>query len=146
MDTPLVHFLVFALTGLPLVLQDRRSQSVSQWLLFSTLAVWFVLALASGRPDERWLLSILVLVAGTLFLVLLPDRLGEADVLFAAGMACVLPFFSWLTAMMAGCLGGLVAFGWIFWFSRASIQNVPVPFLPCLYWGGLTVLLGDLLV
>ncbi len=146
MDTPLFRLLAFALTGLPLVIQDSRTQTVSQGLLFSTLAVWFLLALPGSSPEFHWLAAALILLAGTLFLLIAGDRLGEADIVFAAGMACLFSFWSWLTAVMAGCGAGLLAFGWLAWTSRASIENVPVPFLPCLYWGGLTVLLGDLLL
>jgi hypothetical protein len=146
MDTPLLRLIVFAITGFPLVLQDQREHSVSQLLLFSTVTIWWGWALLSESSDGRLLAATLVLVAGAVFLVLLPGRFGEADVLFVAAMACLMPFFSWMTALMAGCGAGLIAFGWLAWITRTSIRNVPVPFLPCLYWGGLTVLLGDLLV
>jgi len=145
-DASLFRLSVFAVTAIPLVVQDRQTQSVSQTLLLATVAVWVGAGLLYADAEIRVTTAAAVLVCGILFLVLLPERLGEADVLFAAGMACLLPFWTWLTAMIAACGGGLVAFGWLAWKSGASIRDIPIPFLPCLYWGGFSVLLKDVFV
>jgi hypothetical protein len=145
MDNSLVQLAIFALTALPLVVQDRQSQSVSSWLLFATLAAWLGAGWAERDAPLHILGATAILTAGIVFLLVLPDRLGEADVLFAAGMACLLPFWTWFIAVVTACGGGLVAFGWLAWVSKGSIRDIPLAFLPCLYWGGITALLGEVL-
>jgi len=75
--------------------------------------------------------------------LLLPGRLGEADILYASGLAWVCTFSGYLIAIALGCLGALVAMvlsalrtgGW---------HDHPQPFLPALLWGWTTVTLGQL--
>ena len=136
-------FLFFGLLGFPLIWQDLRDNSISSKALFLVIAVWWVSSLLTPDPAFRLATSAGVLMVGGFLLFLLPGRLGEADVLFISGMACLFSFWSLIFSVALGCVGALALY---LWLSRGGreVVNTPIPFLPCLYWGGLTVALGGL--
>jgi len=78
-------------------------------------------------------------------LVMFPGRLGEADVVFMSGMALLLPFWSMLISLALGCVGALAAFAWL-GKGGADIATQRMPFLPSLYWGCLTTMIGGILI
>ena len=132
----------FALLGFPLSLQDQSERSVSAVLLAVAYALWLASALVAGQGVERLLAPVFVLLIGRLVLFVLPDRLGEADVIFMSGMASIFPFWQLMLALALGCVAGLAAFAWGSRGGRSDYLFCSVPFLPSLYWGGLTVILG----
>jgi Flp pilus assembly protein protease CpaA len=138
--------LVFAAIGLPLIIEDVRHSSVPLGLLVGAFAAWLGTALILEGSTSRLLASSIVLVLGWLLIVILPDRLGEADVVFMSGMALLLPFWSLLFALILSCVGSLAAFAWLSRGGRGEFLTRPLPFLPSLYWGGLAILLGGMLL
>jgi hypothetical protein len=134
--------LIFVLLGLPLAVQDSKTNSVSVLLLFPTYAIWLISALASGNsPVCRLFLSTIVLIIGALGAYFFPDRLGEADILFLSGMSAIFSYWSFVIAVALGCIGALSSFLWLSLKERKNIFPIPIPFLPSLYWGGVAVIL-----
>lgn len=136
---------MFGILGLPPVLQDLRNNSISSITLFLVLALWWGNALGAPDPAFRLATAAGVLLLGGFLLFLFPGRLGEADVLFISGMATVFSFWSLIFSVALSCIGALAVYCWLSRGGR-TINDVPIPFLPCLYWGGLTVALGRLIV
>jgi len=134
----------FAVLGLPLALQDAKDYSVSRSLLVGVYALWLVPDLLLGR-EGRLAAAAIALLLGGLFLRMLPERLGEADVVFMSGMAATFAFWPLMLAIGLGCIGGLAVFLWLSRGGRNEALVQPLPFLPSLYWGGLTVIVGELL-
>ena len=128
----------FVSGSLPLVWQDIRHLAVGQGELFAVLAGWAMLAWWFG---DSWsgaaALSAGVLTVGSLFLVLLPASLGEADVVYMAALAWLLPFWSFLFAIGVSVLLGFVAFVGLSAWGRRDMSQVALPYLPCLALGGL---------
>ena len=140
----LFPFILFGVPGLPLVLQDLVDNSISSKILIIVLIIWWASSFLTPDPEFRLATSAGVLLLGGFLLSVLPGRLGEADVLFISGMASVFPFWPLIFSVAIGCVGALALF---LWLSRGGrvVMNTPIPFLPCLYWGGLTIALGGLL-
>ena len=136
--------LLFAMLGLPLVIQDLRESSVSLILLIGSYALWALATFVGGQSVSRLVVAAIVLLVGALVLSLLPGRLGEADVLFISGMASIFPYWSFMIALALSCVAGLAAFLWLSRRGRDEMLSLPIPLLPSLYWGGLTVILGGL--
>lgn len=137
--------LLFALLALPLVWQDLKDNSVSLSLLVAVYLIWLSAALVSGQGEGRLAASAIVLLVGALLLAALPGRLGEADVVFMSGMASLFPFWPLMIALSLGCVAGLAAFLWLSRGGGEEALSGPLPLLPGLYWGGLTVILGGIL-
>jgi hypothetical protein len=135
---------LFAVLGLPLIWQDARMNSVSLGLLIAVFAAWLASAILIEGTAGHLLAASVVLLLGSLLLVVLPDRLGEADVVFMSGMALLLPFWSLLFALILGCVGALAAFAWFSRREGGDFLTRPLPFLPSLYWGGLAIVLGGI--
>ena len=140
----LFPFALFALLGLPLILQDIKDKSVSLILLLAAFLAWFAFAFFWESAEGQIVASLVVLVVGSVLLLIFPGRLGEADVVFMSGMALLLPFWSLLMALVLGCVGALSAFVWVSRKERDVSLTFPLPFLPSLYWGGLTVMVGGI--
>lgn len=136
--------LLFVVLGLPLVWQDSKDNSVSLGLLVGVFLAWSAISLLTTGSAARLFAALIVLVAGSLLLMILPGRLGEADVVFMSGMALLLPFWSLLLAIVLGCVAGLAAFVWFSRGDRGEFLSQPLPLLPSLYWGGLTIILGGI--
>ena len=134
--------ILFVLFGLPLILQDLKDSSVSFELLLAILLAWILAAIFSDQAVQRLLAASIVLLIGTLLFLVLPGRLGEADVLFMSGMALIFSFWPLMIALALGCVAGLAAFMWHARGGRTECLSYPLPLLPSLYWGGLTVVLG----
>lgn len=138
--------LAFLALGLPLAWQDARESSVAEILLLVVYGLWMAASLLSENPAARLLAAVLLLYAGGLFTLLLPNRLGEADIAFVSGMAALFSFWPLMMALALGCVAGLAAFLWLSRGDPAIVLSSPLPLLPCLYWGGATVILGGLVV
>lgn len=138
--------LLFILLGFPIILQDLRESSVSFKLLLTVLVAWILAAVFSYQDAGHLLTASIVLLIGTLLFLILPGRLGEADVLFMCGMALIFSFWPLLMALALGCVAGLAAFMWYSRGGRTENLSYPLPLLPSLYWGGLTVILGRIWV
>ena len=137
-------FLVFILGALPLVWQDLRDRSVSQGLLLVVFLAWFGFSWFVGDSCQSALpLSAGVLVVGTLALLSFPGWFGEADAIFMAGIALLIPFWGFLLAVGIACILGFVAFAWLSHFGRRDVSGVALAFLPCLALGGFFVLGGQ---
>jgi len=76
--------------------------------------------------------------------MIFPGRLGEADVVFMSGMALFLPFWSLLIAMALGLHRGAGGLRLGCPVGRRRFLRPPLPFLPSLYWGGLTIIIGGI--
>jgi hypothetical protein len=139
---PWVSVFLFCILGFPPVLQDLRDNTVSQFLLVTVVLVWWSLSAVGPESQNRLLAAAVVLVLGAFLLNLLPGRLGEADVIFMAGMASLFSFWPLVLALALGCVGALSAFVWMLRGKRTEVLGYPLPFLPSLYWGGLTISLG----
>lgn len=141
------HFMpsiLFMVLGLPLVWQDIKDNSVSLHLLVAIYALWLFSSIFAFQGSGSLAASAIVLLVGALLLAGLPDKLGEADVIFMSGMAALFSFWPLMIALSLGCIASLAAF---FLLSRKAGEEVfsqPLPLLPSLYWGGLTVVLGGL--
>jgi len=130
--------LVFFLFGsVPLVWQDLEKMEVTQSWLFLVLGGW---ALAAWGTTDTWpsaaALSAGVLTLGALLLLVLPGTLGEADVVYMAALAWLLPFWSFLLALGLSVVLASMA------FAAVSIRGhrnarLALPFLPFLALGGL---------
>ena len=133
----------FVSGSLPLVWQDVRDLAVSQGWLFSVLTGWMVLAwwTADSWPGAA-ALSAGVLTVGTVFLLISPQSLGEADVVYMAALAWLLPFWSFLFAIGFSVLLGMGAFAAVSSWGRRDMTRVAMPYLPCLALGGFAVLGG----
>jgi len=136
--------LLFAALGLPLVWQDLKESTVSSVLLAAVFLAWSAMTLFLGDGISHLLAALIVLALGSLLLMIFPGRLGEADVVFMSGMALFLPFWSLLIAMALGCIAALAAFVWLSRGAGADSFARPLPFLPSLYWGGLTIIIGGI--
>jgi hypothetical protein len=136
--------LLFAAFGLPLALQDIKDSSVSIELLAVAYLVWSASTCLSGESFDRAAAAAILMLLGSLLLLVLPGRLGEADIVFMSGMALFFPFWSLMIALALGCIGALAVFAWLSRGGRADTLERPLPFLPSLYWGGLTVVLGGI--
>lgn len=140
-DIPRITLMVvFLLGSIPLVWQDLRSLSVSQVALVLVVGLWVTFSLWLGVPwSSASLLSSGVLIVGMFIDFLLPDSLGEGDILYMAGLAWLLPFWPFLVAMATACILGLLS--WV-WRSRTSqaAASAPMAFLPLLALGGLSVM------
>jgi len=141
----LVVLFLFVVPALPLVLQDLKENTVSRVLLTFVVLTWWVSALATPAPEARFFAVLVVLLLGALLLALLPGRLGEADVVFVSGMAALFAFWPLIFSLALGCLAALAAYLWMFLKRPSEAMMEPIPFLPSLYWGGLTVALGGFL-
>jgi hypothetical protein len=137
--------LLFVLLGLPLVIQDIRANSVSISFLAIAFSLWYFFPFIVGQGTMgHSVLAALVLLIGALLVLLLPDRFGAADVVFISGMAAIFPYYSFVIAVALGCVGGVVAFIFLYVKGKDDAFTSPLPFLPSLYWGGLTVIIGGL--
>ena len=140
--------LLFALLALPLIWQDLKEYSVSLVLLVVVYSIWLsstlIEGLGAGFGEGRLAASAIVLLIGALLIRLLPGRLGEADVIFMSGMAAIFPFWPLMIALALGCIAGLAAFLWLSREGGDEVFSRPLPLLPGLYWGGLTVILGGI--
>jgi hypothetical protein len=133
----------FAFLGLLLVIQDTKENSVSLVLLVVTYIAWSSSIFFIWQATiTRIAVSAIVLLIGALLLLILPGRLGEADVVFISGMALIFPYWSFMIALALGCVAGLAAFLWLSRGGNDKVFLTPIPLLPSLYWGGLTVILG----
>ncbi|HTP59249.1 MAG TPA: hypothetical protein VMM82_10050 [Spirochaetia bacterium] len=137
-------FLLLGALGLPLILQDIKDKSVSLALLLVAFVAWLAFASLWERAESRLLASLFVLLIGASLLLVFPGRLGDADVIFMSGMALLLPFWSLMMAFILGCVGALAAFLWLSRKGRDIPLTLALPFLPSLYWGGLTVMVGGM--
>jgi len=132
-----IPLVALAVGATPLVWHDVRRLSVPQPLLYLVLGGWVIVAsLPSGPSMSSAALSAGVLTLGAVWLLIVPDSLGEADVLFVAGLAWWLPFWSLLFAVGLACVLGLAAFVWL-WQAGQDPRSVAIPYLPCLALGGL---------
>lgn len=135
---------IVALMLLPLVFADHRSLSVPTiWLggfVATTLGVSFIFSPAD-LAFHLWGASA-VLVGGGLIHLLVSGRLGEADIVTASALALVSGFYDFLASMMLACLGAFLTLVWITLRSRSS-YDVPVPFLPSLAWGWISIQLAN---
>lgn len=138
-----VPLCLFAFLSLPLVWQDVKDSSVSLALLVGVYALWLTAALAAGQAG-RLAAAAIVLLAGALLSCVLPDRLGEADIVFMSGMASLFAFWPLMIAVSLGCVAALAAFLWLSRGGRGEVLGQPLPLLPSLYWGGLAVILGGI--
>lgn len=143
--TSWIPALLFGVLSLPLVLQDMKDSMVSRALLVVVALLWCTSALWTREPESRLVTVAAVLLLGALVTALLPGRLGEADIAFMSGMAAVFSFWSLILSLALGCMAAFAAFLWRFRGNLTSIVDEPLPFLPSLYWGGLTVALGGLI-
>ncbi len=134
--------ILFAGLGLPLAVQDLKDNSVSLVLLLVVYAVWSASTTLVDTSASHLVAASIVLLVGALLLVIFPDRLGEADVIFMSGMALFFPFWSLMIAFGLACIGALSAFAWLSRGGRVDVLRYPLPLLPSLYWAGLTVILG----
>ena len=135
----------YSVFGAYLGIQDQRYASVSLRSLFISYFIWILLHLLPFQ-FTRLLGASLVLLLGVVLLLIFPDRLGEADVVFMSGMALFFPFWSLMMAYALGCLGAMAAFAWLSYRGRIDLLRYRMPLIPCLYWGGLAVLLGGIAV
>ena len=135
---PTVLCAILFLLAAPLVIQDIQTSSVSAGLLFGLYAIWVIGALFVNNISFLFL-SVLVLALGAALMHLFPDRMGEGDLVFMSGMACLLPFWFWILALTLACLGGLAVYLWLVYRRGKKLWEVPIPFFPLLFWGGLTV-------
>jgi len=142
----LLPFLLFAALGLPLVWQDVKNNSVSMTILVAVFLSWSIFAFFREGAEGRLLATLVVMTMGSLLLLAFPGRLGEADVVFMSGMALLLPFWSLLIAFALGCIGTLSAFVWLSRKEGVEFLARPLPFLPSLYWAGLSTMLGEIRV
>lgn len=140
----LLPFLVFAALGLPLVWQDVKDNSVSLSFLLTVFLSWSIFAFFREGTESRLLATLLTMTLGALLLLAFPGRLGEADVVFMSGMALLLPFWPLLIAFALGCVGALSAFLWLSRQAGSESLTRPLPFLPSLYWAGLSTMLGGI--
>ena len=140
--SPLV-LLAFLIGTVPVVWQDLRTLSVSQWALGFLVLGW---ATVSWWTSTLWIgaaaLSAGVLTVGAAFLLLAPGSLGEADVVYMAALAWLLPFWGFLFAIGLACVLGLTAFGWLSRWGQRDVRSVPLAYLPCLALGGFGALGG----
>jgi hypothetical protein len=136
--------ILFVGFGLPLAVQDQQKGSVSLWLLVGSVLSWFVAAMCLDGSAGRLLSASIVLLAGCALLLILPGRLGIADVIFMSGMGLLFSFWSLIIAFVLGCLATFLTFIWLSRGYRRDTVLEPLPFLPGLYWGGLTVIIGGL--
>ena len=143
---PWVSLLLFGVLALPLVLQDLKDNSVSEPLLIAISLLWWTTAFATTAPLNRLIAAAIVLLVGSLLLTILPGRLGEADVVFISGMAALFSFWPLIFSLGLGCLAALMAYSWMFRKNPRDVMVNPLPFLPSLYWGGLTIALGRLVL
>ena len=144
---PLRHewsLLVLVALGLPLVYQDIKFQSVSAPLLIFTYGIWCSFGLLFPGWSTHLAEAGVTLIVGTLLLVFFPGRLGEADVIFMSGLAFLLNFWSLLVALALSCLAALGAYTWSLRLGGHDERVVAIPFLPSLFWGGLTVIMGKI--
>lgn len=139
-----VTSLLFAFLGLPLILQDIRHSSVSMGLLTAAFLIWTASSFVMEDGASRLVAAGVVLLLGALLLMIFPGRIGEADVVFMSGMAVFLPFWSLLIGIALGCIAALSAFVWLYRRGGEGSLREPIPFLPSLYWGGLTVMIGGI--
>lgn len=121
-----------ALGSLPLLLQDQRSLSVSQWLLALVFTAWVLLGWWAGDVPAKAALSAGVLTLGAVLIMLLPDRLGEADVVYIAGLAWLMPFWNLVLTVALACVMAMVALGVRARRGQGDPGELPVPFLPSL--------------
>jgi prepilin signal peptidase PulO-like enzyme (type II secretory pathway) len=143
---PLISFLLVVAASLPLARADHRELTVP---VAGLVVFWLVSAAASFVIDpSAWLWHgagvTSVIAVGTLVSLMLPGRLGEADILYASGLAWVSSFSGFLVATALGCLGTLAAMV-IGALRKGGWQDEPQPFLPPLLWGWITVTLVNLL-
>jgi hypothetical protein len=136
--------ILFALLGLPLAIQDSRDNSVSTVFLALAFSAWCLGSLAMGTELMRAIAVAVILLAGALSLFAIPGKLGEADLVFMGGMAAIFPFPQLMLALGLACVAGLAAFAWLLRLGAKDTLARPLPFLPSLYWGGLTVILGGI--
>jgi hypothetical protein len=125
-------------------MQDIKEQSVNIPLLTALFVLSLCPLLFWTDSLIRMITIILVISSGALLLHIFPDRLGEADVIYLASMAAVLPYWSFVLAVCLGCVGCLVCFVWLARGGRNEVYSDSLPFLPSLYWGAITVVLGGL--
>ena len=137
---------VFAAVGLPLVIQDIRHNDVSTLASAAALAACILGSAFLVRNAQPGLVAAVLLALGALLLKLFPGRLGEADAVFMSGMALLMPFWSLMLAIGLACVSGLCAYVWLSWRHGTVILSEPIPFLPSLYWGGLAVMVGGIVV
>ena len=137
---------VFAVIGLPLALQDVKHREVSTPASAGSLAAWSVFSFLVLRNPRHPAVAVLVLLLGALLLTLFPGRLGEADVVFISGMALLMPFWPLMCAVGLACVSGLCAYVWLSWRYGTVMMSEPIPFLPSLYWGGLAVMVGGIVM
>jgi hypothetical protein len=136
--------LVFFLVSIPLVLEDLATLSVPTWKLFVAMGVLVALRLLLGQSDLYFQLALSsgALTLGTLVLVLVPSSLGEADVIYIAGLAWLVSFWGLLLAVGMACV--LVGANVLVTTAcrRSEPNSEPVAFLPFLFLGGLAALVG----
>ena len=82
----------------------------------------------------------LVLLLGAVFLVAFPESIGEADIVFMAGMATLMDFWQLIFALALACLAGMALFVVQGWKRAHSDLVLRLPFLPLLALGGSIVL------
>lgn len=136
--SPWLVQIVFVLCSLGIVAHDHAELEVPVvWLL----ALGALPVLQAFLAPEQWstmvLGSSLILGMGAVLLKALPDRLGEADVVFAASFPFVLGAFPLFVALALACAGGMVQATWMILSRRREVEQ-PIPFTPLLFWGALT--------
>jgi prepilin signal peptidase PulO-like enzyme (type II secretory pathway) len=138
-----IPILVWILGSAPLVKEDLRSLTVPAWMVFGALGVFGVTSVMIGREfAPAAVLSAGVLTVGALGLLMAPDSVGEADVIYLAALAWLSSFWHLLLAVgVASLLAGTV-YMVLPRLRQASSVGTPVPFLPFLFLGGLAALLG----
>jgi hypothetical protein len=94
-----------------------------------------------GAWSVRFAVAVITLLLGAVLLIFIPDKLGEADIVFMSGMAAIFPYWSFLVAIALGCISASILFLWRCLSSGGGIFSSPIPFLPSLYWGGIVVIL-----
>ncbi len=141
---PWIPMFLFGVLGLPLAVQDQKDGAVSLVLLVSVVVVWWSSALLTPKPEDHLLAAGSVLVVGALLLLVFPGRLGEADIVFMAGMASMFTFWPLIICFALACFASFVAYFWLFCKLGSQAMLYPLPFLPSLYWAGLTISVGGM--
>lgn len=132
MNTAHLLFLTYVLASGPLVWQDLKTLSVSQWLLGIVFTAWVLLGWWAGDVPAKAALSAGVLTLGAVLIVLLPDRLGEADVVYIAGLAWLMPFWNLVLTVALACVMAMVVLGVRAWRGQGDLGVLLAPFLPSL--------------
>ena len=100
---------------------------------------------ASFLLSEEWTIrgavATSVVALGGCGLLVRPQAMGEADVIFLSGLAWLLPFWAFLFSVGLACILGLATY-WVAARGAGSDGGLAVPFLPCLALGGMGVMGG----